>query len=555
MQVIRATKKLTLFLAIALLNACQSSTEQQQAGNDDPNTIDISAAEKTSITFDAPQIADSYWLSTSDTPEGWEIPTAKQSSAHFEFEAGPTDTNVVIELELHQLSNSNGIETTTQIQLTVSPVEEPPLALGESFKLTKGAAVKHPDLPAADAANLLLNDRDEPEHTSPSNKLETILLSPPMHAESFELGSRGGWSYQSSENETALQDSFSYLISDGEFESQPVTVEIELSSAIVNPPPVVKNSCHLVPQPDNGYEGDLSENVSNTNNVLSYRIISQPLHGTVELSLSSGVFMYRPTTTERGYLESFDYEVSDLQGASTLANLSMVVGAKRIMPIGDSITHGVESTSGQTGDLPLNENSVGYRKKLKELLQSAGYLTDFVGPEISGTGAGLDDAEHAGFSGWKAGELANGRDSQTEAGSVSDWLESHPTDIALLHAGTNDHTPNASVLIPLLDNLQGWSASNNENMHIFVASLVPQRKDITDRAYLPAFNAGVEALVPSYAPNAVFVDQYSALDWETDITDYDTGITGLHPNRQGYEKMAQRWFEALQQSQLLQSCP
>lgn len=538
------------------LSGCHSSDSQQQVLPTYGDAISLSADEKTSVSFDAPFSADSYWLTHDELPDGWNISTAQQSSAHFVLELGPSDRDTVIALELHQKHASTNEEQKTQIRLKVTAVDEKPIALGESFSLVKGQTITHPDLPEADTGNLLLNDRDEPEHTAPSEALTTSLFTPPQHAEHFELGKRGGWSYSAAASSEASTDSFSYVVHDASQDSKVVTVHIALAQQDDNSAPVVSDACHLILQPEHSYDGSLSLQVSDSDDsVHQYKVTENPQHGSLQLDLNTGDFRYAPNTTERGYLDSFSYTVSDLRGGSATGHFSMVVGARRIMPLGDSITRGVESTSGETGDLPPQDSSIGYRKRLKDLLQEAGYAVDFVGPLRAGFNAGLEDAEHAGFSGWKAGELAIGRTTDTSAGKVKDWLSAHPADLMLIHAGTNDYTANSAVLSPLLDEIQTWSTENNAPLHMLISNLIPQRKDKTDRGYLPAFNTGVEALVPSYSPSAVFVDQYSALDWQTDITGYEIGITGLHPNSQGYEKMADRWFESLEHSQLLHKCP
>ena len=67
--------------------------------------------------------------------------------------------------------------------------------------------------------------------------------------------------------------------------------------------------------------------------------------------------------------------------------MSLVVGTRRIMPFGDSITAGVTNYTGATGDLPAVPNRVGYRKTLYDGLSADGYAVDFVGSESAGSAA------------------------------------------------------------------------------------------------------------------------------------------------------------------------
>lgn len=105
----------------------------------------------------------------------------------------------------------------------------------------------------------------------------------------------------------------------------------------------------------------------------------------------------------------------------------------------------------------------------------------------AGYAAGLADAEHAGSSGRKAGDLATGRVTQQNAGDIQSWLHDYPA-----------------------------------KLQLFVASLV---------------------------------DQFQALNWQSDITDYRVGIKGRHPTRTGDEKVAATWAEALITASALHKCP
>ncbi|MGB0866267.1 MAG: Ig-like domain-containing protein [Granulosicoccaceae bacterium] len=545
---------LTSTLCMLALTACQSSNTAPNVAQ--RGLIELEVSEKSLVEIQARSSGDKYWLSYEKLPTGWYISTDIQDSPHFSFQAGPVSRDTVVFLDLHQTIDDPEEESITRIQLAVSAVEEPPVASGEEFAVIKGRLVTHAELPESDLSNLLLNDRDEPEDNSPSARLTVELVSPPKYAETFELGTRGGWQYRTWSDASASRDSFRYRVSDGQHISEPVTVTLNLQNSGDNSAPVAVDACHVVQQPSLGYNGNLAVQVTDSDDsVLNYRVTQQPTQGSLELELSTGAFRYIPSTTERGYKDSFSYEVSDLRGGTDTGNFTLVVGERRVMALGDSITLGVESTSDTSGDRPSEANSTGYRKALKDQLLAQGYSFDYVGPLRAGYSAGLSDAEHAGYSGWRAGELASGRPSQPEQGNITNWLNDHPVDIVLLHAGTNDHSADASALTPLLNELQDWSLSHNPSMQFFVASIIDQRRDQTDRNYLAPFNAGVEALVPSYQPNAIYVDQFSALNWRTDITDYTIGITGLHPNSDGYLKMANVWADALLAARALNKCP
>ena len=79
-------------------------------------------------------------------------------------------------------------------------------------------------------------------------------------------------------------------------------------------------------------------------------------------------------------------------------------------------------------------------------------------------------------------------------------------------------------------------------MKLYVASIIPMVSHDTD---VQAFNAAIPGIVASHRAlgrDAVCVPMYEALNISTDLAD------GLHPNAQGYQRMAQAWDAALHAS-------
>lgn len=525
------------------------------------------ANEKSTATIDASQSTagshaiSSYRISHGSLPAGWSIPTSSTSSARISFNTGPVDYDTVIPLTV-TVTDSLGKTNAVQVSLAVSAVEEKPQATGEQHTLTQGQSLSASDLGFSGTTltsqpvnNLLLNDRDEPEHNKPSSKLRAVLVRSPAHASSFYLNALGGWGYTATASGSTTTDSFSYRVSDGSLSSNEVEVRFNLTVASQNTAPTAGSQCLALRAPGNSFTGQLSAMVKdNEDSSFNYTLSGSASEGSVNIDLSSGTYTYTPNSGSRGYADHFVYKVDDKRGGTATGVVNLVYGAARIMPVGDSITFGVERYTGATGDLPVVNNAVGYRKFLRDRLTSAGYMVDFVGPRRAGWDAGLSDAEHAGFPGWKAGDLAYGRGSDPAAGNIDSWLNTHPVDAVLLHGGTNDHTSNAGVLAPLLNKIQQWQA-NHHPVELFISSIVDQRRDgIHNRSHLDAFNAAVKSMVPNYS-NATFVDQYTALNWQTDLSSYSLDSVGLHPNTSGYQKMANRWYDAMTQSGLLNKCP
>jgi len=193
-------------------------------------------------------------------------------------------------------------------------------------------------------------------------------------------------------------------------------------------------------------------------------------------------------------------------------------GGTRVLPMGDSITHG-QDTPG------------GYRIKLWQHFQTDGYTVDFVGgyPTTPNGPASLGDRDHAGLQGntihdityWSTG-----------------WLTTQPRTV-LLHVGTNDVLRNLALdqaparLAALIDKIRLAVPTAD----IFVAQIIPHADPVKE-ARIQTFNAAIPAIVASRGSKVHLVDMHSALT-TADLAD------GVHPNLTGYNKMADVWYAAL----------
>jgi lysophospholipase L1-like esterase len=192
-------------------------------------------------------------------------------------------------------------------------------------------------------------------------------------------------------------------------------------------------------------------------------------------------------------------------------------GGVRIMPLGDSITNG-SSVPG------------GYRIGLWQRLAAGSHTVDFTGSLVNGPAA-LGDHDHEGHSGWRIDQL--------DANIVT-WLQTQGPRTVLLHIGTNDVNQNYDLanaparLSALIDRIRATSPG----VELFVATITPE-SDATREARVRAYNAAIPGIVAQKGPLTHLVDMHSALT-TADLVD------GVHPNATGYDKMAARWYEALQ---------
>lgn len=193
---------------------------------------------------------------------------------------------------------------------------------------------------------------------------------------------------------------------------------------------------------------------------------------------------------------------------------------KKIMPLGDSITDGIP-------------NPGGYRIKLWTNVENAGKKIDFVGSMSNGPST-LPDKNHEGHSGWRIDQLDN---------NINSWMDQYKPDIVLLHIGTNDITQNldmnnaANRVGSLVDKILAKLPSGGK---IFVAQVIPISYASGDQVAVN-FNSQLATMVQSKKSQGKavdLVDMHSALS-KSDLSDQ------VHPNMNGYNKMADTWFNAI----------
>jgi len=198
----------------------------------------------------------------------------------------------------------------------------------------------------------------------------------------------------------------------------------------------------------------------------------------------------------------------------------------KIMPLGDSITRGKYSPSGGP--------YYGYRKPLYLDLIDGGYNVDFVGSLTEGDFADPDHEGHGSYGDYQV------------ADSVYEWLEWNPADIILLHIGTNYLDTSPNDVEDILDEVDRYESDYNIEITVVLARII---KLIGQEGTVKSFNDNVQAMAqdridnpnnPAYPDKIVIVDMENALNYPNDLCG-----DGVHPNTTGHEKMAEVWYDAL----------
>ncbi|RFU29502.1 hypothetical protein B7463_g6841, partial [Scytalidium lignicola] len=194
----------------------------------------------------------------------------------------------------------------------------------------------------------------------------------------------------------------------------------------------------------------------------------------------------------------------------------------RILPLGDSITNGFQSTDRN-----------GYRLELYNQLSGIGNVNntvDLIGSLRSGTMADNNNEGH------------NGATIDQIASFATAVLPQQPN-IVLLHAGTNDmNLPLDPTTAPdRLGNLIDQIIAACPDALVLVAQIISSGTSATQQNIIQ-YNAAIPKLVAIRQANGshvMVVDMFSQLSYPSDYTD------DLHPNDQGYSIMGDAWYRTI----------
>ena len=220
-----------------------------------------------------------------------------------------------------------------------------------------------------------------------------------------------------------------------------------------------------------------------------------------------------------GLAVMFGVATHDAAGSDAVVGAATTVGVEahplRIMPLGNSSTVGVGSPG-----------TAGFRGPLESLLARDGIAFVMVGSQQTGPSS-VPDRHHEGHTGWTLVQMQP---------RVAGWMRAQRPDVVLLQVATNDLNSGVSAgvtaarLDRLLDTIHGVS-----NTAVIVAGVwAPLHDHPQARAEYERLAAAVVARHERRGEPMTFVDT-STLLGPGDLFD------GLHPNRNGYRKIAAVW--------------
>jgi large repetitive protein len=234
------------------------------------------------------------------------------------------------------ISDGNGGTSSATVNVTITPVNDPPVALNDSYSVNEDTALN-----VAVASGVLANDSDVDLNT-----LTVTSFTQTSHG-TVAVNPDGSFSYTPTANYNGT-DSFTYTISDGNGGTATATALITV--APVNDLPVAAHDCVTVYEDTasvtfNVLDGTASDGVADSDvdgDTLSVVNVSNAVGGTVTWS-ANGQVTFVPNANFSGKA-SFDYTLSD--GTSTVVATAYVhLVAQNDAPIASNdVINGNEDT-------------------------------------------------------------------------------------------------------------------------------------------------------------------------------------------------------------------
>ncbi len=203
----------------------------------------------------------------------------------------------------------------------------------------------------------------------------------------------------------------------------------------------------------------------------------------------------------------------------------------RIMPVGDSITHGHRSVN-------------SYREPLEDLLEANDCNFRYVGSQQRNYLHDGYRAPHEGYSGHTADDFLNGYYNNR---GIDHSMSSHEPDVVLLHIGSNDMNRGHSIsgTIVEIDQIINIIHQQNSIATVLLANVVPWYG--TPQQSVRTLGDRIEAYVKQLSDQRVWlVDVRSGYSRNMMISD------GVHPNSTGEAHIADAFYDVYERADLCQ---
>jgi lysophospholipase L1-like esterase len=208
-------------------------------------------------------------------------------------------------------------------------------------------------------------------------------------------------------------------------------------------------------------------------------------------------------------------------------------GACKILPLGDSITWGVNYDGGYR--VKLFSNTLTDKKSITYV----GKLSN--GPStVSGTTFPKNNEGHSGWTIQQIDDIVTGKATDANYSGKKMMVDQAPN-IVLLHAGTNDTSRSSSGMSDRLGTLIDHILADGPDALLVVTTIIPIKQG-SYGTIGESFNKEVPGVVQKRidaGKHVVLVDMFK------DFPSSGLSSDGVHPNQSGYDWMAGVWYEAI----------
>ncbi len=230
------------------------------------------------------------------------------------------------------VSDGNGGVVTATVNLTVTPVNDAPVASALTVNATEDQ-VLNGTLPAATDV-----DGDSVAYALATGAANGAVV----------VNANGTFTYTPNGNYNG-SDSFTYTVSDGNGGSSTYTVTVNV--AAVNDVPVATNGAASGNE-DSVISGSLVGLASDVDgDTLTYSLNSQASNGTVSINSATGAYTYTPNANFNGN-DSFTFAVSDGNGGVVTATVNLTVTPVNDAPVASALTVNATEDQVLNGTLP-----------------------------------------------------------------------------------------------------------------------------------------------------------------------------------------------------------
>lgn len=223
----------------------------------------------------------------------------------------------------YQASDGSANSSVATVNLTVIGTNDAPSSVADSYTTPQGTA-----LTVNGANGVLSNDTDVDSPTITA----AIVAQPQNGAVTFNAD--GSFTYTPNAGFSGV-DAFTYRASDGTLFGNTTTVSITVTT-IAQTAPVATNDTYQVtedtPLTVPQATGVLANDTDANGDPLTAQVVTQPSHGTVNLS-ANGSFVYTPATNYNGS-DSFTYQANDGSANSGIATVTFSISAANDVPAG-----------------------------------------------------------------------------------------------------------------------------------------------------------------------------------------------------------------------------